>query len=295
LSFESPPLLESDIPGLDLLGRGKVRDIYSIGDNLLLVTTDRISAYDSVIPTPIPGKGAVLTAISAFWFEKTSHLVKNHMLSTDVEEMDLPSGTNIDSLRGRTMLVRKTNPLPIECVARGYLAGSGWADYQNTGKVCGIPLPDGLHESQRLPSTIYTPATKAETGHDENISFEESSDLVGTQLAEKVRDLTIGIYEYGHEHARERGIILADTKFEFGLIGEDLILIDEVLTPDSSRFWELSTYKEGTSPSSYDKQYVRDYLTDSGWDRNPPAPTLPEQVVIDTSAKYMEALERISS
>ncbi len=286
-------MAESNIPGLEPRARGKVRDIYELGDDLLIVATDRVSAYDSIIPTPIPGKGRVLTMLSEFWFGLLKDVVPDHLITTDVAAMDLPAGADRAALAGRSMLVKKAEPLPVECVARGYLAGSGWADYQVDGAVCGIELPAGLRQSEVLPEAIFTPATKATSGHDENIGFEETAAVVGRELAERLRELTLKIYQTGHDHARARGIILADTKFEFGMYQGELLLIDEVMTPDSSRFWEASTYEVGTSPMSFDKQFVRDALTESGWDREPPAPPLPADVVRNTTRKYEEALERL--
>jgi len=286
-------MAESNIPGLEPRARGKVRDIYELGDDLLIVATDRVSAYDSIIPTPIPGKGRVLTMLSEFWFGLLKDIVPDHLITTDVAAMDLPSGADREALAGRSMLVKKAEPLPVECVARGYLAGSGWADYQVDGAVCGIALPAGLRQSEVLPEVIFTPATKATSGHDENIGFEETAAVVGRELAERLHELTLKIYQTGHDHARARGIILADTKFEFGMYEGELLLIDEVMTPDSSRFWEASSYEVGTSPMSFDKQFVRDALTESGWDREPPAPPLPPDVVRNTTRKYEEALERL--
>ncbi len=286
-------MAESNIPGLEPRARGKVRDIYELGDDLLIVATDRVSAYDSIIPTPIPGKGRVLTMLSEFWFGLLKDVVPDHLITTDVAAMDLPSGADREALAGRSMLVKKAEPLPVECVARGYLAGSGWADYQVDGAVCGIALPAGLRQSEVLPEVIFTPATKATSGHDENIGFEETAAVVGRELAERLHELTLKIYQTGHDHARARGIILADTKFEFGMYEGELLLIDEVMTPDSSRFWEASSYEVGTSPMSFDKQFVRDALTESGWDREPPAPPLPPDVVRNTTRKYEEALERL--
>ena len=286
-------MAESNIPGLEPRARGKVRDIYDLGDDLLIVATDRVSAYDSIIPTPIPGKGRVLTMLSEFWFGLLKDIVPDHLITIDVAAMDLPSGADREALAGRSMLVKKADPLPVECVARGYLAGSGWADYQVDGAVCGIALPAGLRQSEVLPEAIFTPATKATSGHDENIGFEETAAVVGRELAERLHELTLKIYQTGHDHARARGIILADTKFEFGMYEGELLLIDEVMTPDSSRFWEASSYEVGTSPMSFDKQFVRDALTESGWDREPPAPPLPPDVVRNTTRKYEEALERL--
>ena len=288
-------ITQTELSELRLLSRGKVRDIYDHAGNLLIVTTDRISAFDVVLPTPIPDKGRVLTQLSAFWFDLTGSVVENHLITTDVGEMGLPSNVDLDELEGRSMLVKKAEPLPVECVARGYIIGSGWADYQRTGEVCGIELPSGLRQADRLPDTIFTPATKAQTGHDENIDFERTVSIVGQDIAERIRDFTLQLYELGHQHARSRGIILADTKFEFGLVDGRIVLIDEVMTPDSSRFWDIETYRVGVSPPSYDKQFVRDYLVDLGWNKEPPPPELPDDVVSNTSRKYLDALERLTS
>ena len=283
---------QTNFPGLKLRGRGKVRDIYELGDRLLIVATDRLSAFDVVLPTPIPDKGRVLTQLSVFWFEKLADVVPHHVITaTDFTGELAPYA---ESLRGRAMLVRKTDPAPIECVVRGYIVGSGWKDYQKTGKICGIPLPAGLRESDRLPEPIFTPSTKATTGHDENISFDETVERVGRNLAERLRDTSLEIYKRAVEHAAARGIIIADTKFEFGLQGEQLIWIDEALTPDSSRFWPADQYQPGRSQPSFDKQYVRDYLEQIGWNKQPPAPALPSEVVKATTAKYREAYERIT-
>jgi phosphoribosylaminoimidazole-succinocarboxamide synthase len=283
---------QTNFPGLKLRGRGKVRDIYELGDRLLIVATDRLSAFDVVLPTPIPDKGRVLTQLSVFWFEKLADVVPHHVITaTDFTGELAPYA---ESLRGRAMLVRKTDPAPIECVVRGYIVGSGWKDYQKTGKICGIPLPAGLRESDRLPEPIFTPSTKATTGHDENISFDETVERVGRKLAERLRDTSLEIYKRAVEHAAARGIIIADTKFEFGLQGDQLIWIDEALTPDSSRFWPADQYEPGRSQPSFDKQYVRDYLEQIGWNKQPPAPALPPEVVKATTAKYREAYERIT-
>jgi phosphoribosylaminoimidazole-succinocarboxamide synthase len=283
---------QTNFPGLKLRGRGKVRDIYELDDRLLIVATDRLSAFDVVLPTPIPDKGRVLTQLSVFWFEKLADVVPHHVITaTDFTGELAPYA---ESLRGRAMLVRKTDPAPIECVVRGYIVGSGWKDYQKTGKICGIPLPAGLRESDRLPEPIFTPSTKATTGHDENISFEETVERVGRKLAERLRDVSLEIYKRAVEHAAARGIIIADTKFEFGLQGDQLIWIDEALTPDSSRFWPADQYQPGRSQPSFDKQYVRDYLEQIGWNKQPPAPALPPEVVKATTAKYREAYERIT-
>ena len=289
-------LFESVIPELPLIARGKVRDIYGVDDDhLLIVTTDRLSAYDVVLPDPVPGKGEVLTTLSNFWFEKMADLVPNHLTGTDIGTV-VPDSALADALRSRSIVVRRLKPLPIEAVARGYLIGSGWRDYLDTGSVCGIELPAGLEQASRLPETLFTPATKAAVGdHDENISYAQVEELIGATLAAKVRDMTIRIYERAAAFALERGIIIADTKFEFGQDEEGrLYLIDEVLTPDSSRFWPASEYKTGISPPSFDKQFVRDYLDTLDWDKTAPGPTLPADVMQKTAKKYREALERLT-
>lgn len=284
-------MLQSEIPGL-IPRRGKVRDVYDLGEVLLFIATDRISAFDYVLPNGIPRKGEVLTRLSRFWFERLG--VDHHLLSDDPGSVSLPAGTDLQALQGRTMVVRKTDVIPIECVARGYLSGSGWKEYQKSGTVCGIPLPAGLQESSRLPEPLFTPATKAETGHDENISFEQTVQRIGRPLAEQLRELTLAIYAKGCEHAASRGIILADTKFEFGILDGRVILIDEVMTPDSSRFWPADAWQPGRGQASFDKQFVRDWLEQSGWDKNSPPPTLPEDVVQRTSARYIEAWQRLT-
>ncbi len=287
-------LFETAIEGLRLAFRGKVRDIYDLGDALLIVTTDRLSAFDVVLPTPIPDKGRVLTALSRFWFGRTEHIVPNHLLQRRLEEVVPPSW--VERLAERTMIVCKAQPLPVEAVVRGYLAGSGWEEYKQTGTVCGEPLPKGLRQADRLPRPIFTPSTKAPMGrHDQNISFAEAEKVLGKETAAQVRDLSLAIYRFGADWAEQRGIIIADTKFEFGFHDGRLILIDEVMTPDSSRFWPRAEYAPGTSPPSFDKQYVRDYLTDIGWNREPPAPALPPEVVRKTSEKYREALRRLTA
>jgi phosphoribosylaminoimidazole-succinocarboxamide synthase len=283
---------QTDFPGLKLRGRGKVRDIYELGEKLLIVATDRLSAFDVVLPTPIPDKGKVLTQISLFWFETLANVVPNHVLSgTEFPGALAPYAA---SLRGRAMVVRKTDPLPVECVVRGYISGSGWKDYQKTGAICGISLPKGLRESDRLPEPIFTPSTKATTGHDENISFEETVAQIGRPLAEKIRDISLKIYQQASDRAAKHGIIIADTKFEFGLIGDELIWIDEALTPDSSRFWPADQYAPGKAQPSFDKQYVRDYLERIGWNKQAPGPELPADVVKATQAKYREAYEKVT-
>ncbi len=289
--MSQPVLLETSLPGLPHR-RGKVRDIYDLGDKLLLVSTDRLSAFDWVLPTGIPDKGRVLTQIAAFWFERLGE--PNHLITTDVDQMDLPAGVDREPLRGRSTLGRKTQVVPIECVVRGYLAGSGWAEYQRNGTVCGISLPPGLVESSQLPEPIFTPATKAETGHDENISFEQMVDIVGPDLSEELRRRSLAIFQRGSEYARERGIIIADTKFEFGQVDGEILLIDEVLTPDSSRFWPADAYEPGRGQPSFDKQFVRDWLSSTDWDKNSPPPALPDDVVQKTRQKYVEAYEQLT-
>ena len=283
---------QTDFPGLRLRGRGKVRDIYELDDRLLIVATDRLSAFDVVLPTPIPDKGRVLTQLSLFWFEKLADIVPHHLISTTNFTGEL--APYAAALEGRAMLVRRTEPVPIECVVRGYLSGSGWKDYRKTGAVCGIPLPAGLRESDRLPEPIFTPSTKATSGHDENISFDETIARVGRPLAEQLRATSLTIYRRAAEYAAARGIIIADAKFEFGLIGGELIWIDEALTPDSSRFWPGDLYAPGKPQPSFDKQFVRDYLERIGWNKQPPAPALPSDVVAGTREKYREAYQRIT-
>jgi phosphoribosylaminoimidazole-succinocarboxamide synthase len=283
---------QTNFPGLKLHGRGKVRDIYDLGDRLLIVATDRLSAFDVVLPTPIPDKGRVLTQLSMFWFEKLAHVVPHHVLA--VKDFTGELGPYAKELNGRAMLVRRTDPVPIECVVRGYISGSGLKDYMRIGGICGIPLPAGLRDSDKLPEPIFTPSTKATTGHDENISFEETVSRIGRPLAEKLRETSLTLYKRAAEHAAERGIIIADTKFEFGLLGGELIWIDEALTPDSSRFWPADQYAPGKSQPSFDKQYVRDYLERIGWNKQPPAPALPPDVVANTRDKYRESYQRIT-
>ena len=284
-------------PAESFLRSGKVRDLYAVGaDRLLLVASDRLSAFDVVLPTEIPDKGRVLTGLSRFWFERTGDLVTNHLIGVSPEEIPGGAPGDADELRGRMMLCRRVQPLPIEVIVRGYLAGSGWKDYGRTGAVCGIPLPAGLRESERLPEPLFTPSTKAEEGHDENISLDDAANLVGAAVALQVRDLAIALYERGASIAEPAGVILADTKFEFGTdpaTGE-LILIDEVLTPDSSRFWDASDYEPGRAQASFDKQFVRDWLETQDWDKTPPGPELPPDVVAGTRSRYVEAFERIT-
>ncbi|HKV63111.1 MAG TPA: phosphoribosylaminoimidazolesuccinocarboxamide synthase [Candidatus Acidoferrum sp.] len=278
---------ETQFAGLTPAARGKVRDIYDLGDKLLIVATDRLSAFDVILPTPIPDKGRVLTQLSLFWFDLLKDVIPNHVLSST--DFPAPFDSFGDELSGRSMVVRKTQPLPIECVVRGYVSGSGWKDYRVTGKICGIPLPTGLRESDRLPEAIFTPATKAASGHDENISFEHAASLIGKELTERVRSVSLELYARATAYAEPRGIILADTKFEFGLLHNELIWIDEALTPDSSRFWPARLYSPGGPQASFDKQFVRDYLERMQWPKTPPGPELPSEVVEATRAKYREA------
>jgi phosphoribosylaminoimidazole-succinocarboxamide synthase len=289
------PLIETRLNDLVPQRQGKVRDIFDCGDTLVMVATDRISAFDYVLGSGIPDKGKVLTQLSAFWFERTTGIVPNHFLSADVQKYPDPLRRHGDVLSGRSMLVRKTTPVPIECVARGYLSGSGWKEYVATGSVCGVTLPSGLRESDRLPTPIFTPATKADSGHDINISEQEAGRLVGVDLMRKLRDLTLALYEHGAKHAESNGIILADTKFEFGLLDDGtILLIDEVMTPDSSRYWPKDQYAPGRPQPSFDKQYVRDYLEEIRWNKQPPVPSLPEHVVAGTREKYLEAFHRLT-
>jgi phosphoribosylaminoimidazole-succinocarboxamide synthase len=291
----SAALFESGIASLPRIGRGKVRDIYAVGDDkMLIVVSDRLSAFDVVLPDPIPDKGAVLTQMSNFWFEKLAHVVPNHLTGIDPESV-VREAAEKAQVRGRSVVVRKMKALPIEAVVRGYLIGSGWKDYQKSGKVCGIGLPKGLQQAQKLPEPIFTPATKAAEGHDENISFDEVVGLIGRPLAERVRDVSVRLYKEAADYAAGKGIIIADTKFEFGTDAQgELVLIDEALTADSSRFWPAHSYRVGISPPSFDKQYVRDYLETLDWDKTPPAPRLPAEVIAKTSEKYREALERLT-
>ena len=281
---------ETDFPNLNLLKKGKVRDVYDLGEHLLMVATDRISAFDVVMPNPIPDKGKILTQISLFWFDVMASLVENHVVSSTVDEYPESCRPYAEALKDRSMLVRKAEPLAIECIVRGYISGSGWSSYQQDSTVCGIQLPGGLKESERLPEPIFTPSTKADVGHDINIDFEEASKLIGAELAEKAKSLSLAVYQKGAELAAQKGIIIADTKFEFGKVGADIILIDEALTPDSSRFWPKSSYEPGQPQKSFDKQYLRDYLNTLDWDKTPPAPSLPDDVIENTRNKYLEAL-----
>ena len=284
------------LSGLTLFNRGKVRDIYDLGDQLLLVASDRISAFDVILPTPIPGKGKLLTQLSEFWFGRLADIVPHHLITTNVDEFPAACQPHRATLEGRSMLVKKSSPAPVECIVRGYLAGSGWKDYQKTGAVCGITLPQGLVEAARLDEPIFTPSTKAAVGdHDLNITFAAMIEKVGEVRAEKMRDATIAIYERARALAETKGIIIADTKFEFGMDGDDILLIDEVLTPDSSRFWPMDGYRPGKTPDSFDKQFVRDYLLKLNWDMKPPAPELPPDIVKKTQDKYNEALRRLTA
>ena len=290
----APPVLKTDLPGLKPFKQGKVRDVYDLGDRLLVVATDRLSAFDVVLPTAIPGKGIVLTQMSLFWFELLGDVVPHHVLTADFDEYDAELQPYREQLEGRSMIVRKTEVLPVECVVRGYLAGSGWKDYQATGAVCGISLPGGLAQSARLEPPIFTPATKAETGHDENISFETMEATVGAERAAEARRISLEIYSRARTHAEARGLILADTKFEFGVRDGELIWIDEALTPDSSRFWPGDQYEPGRSQPAFDKQYVRDYLETLDWNKKAPGPHLPSDVIARTGEKYREALARLT-
>jgi phosphoribosylaminoimidazole-succinocarboxamide synthase len=284
----------TNLPGIKLHGRGKVRDIYDLGEHYLIIATDRLSAFDVVLPTPIPDKGKVLTQMSAFWFDHFKDFVPNHVVSTRVE--DYPGNLHVyrDQLEGRSMLVKKAKVFPIECVARGYLTGSGLKDYNRTGSVSGVPLPPGLKDSDRLPQPIFTPSTKAETGHDENISEEQAAKTIGQENISRLKELTLALYSGGVEYARTRGIIICDTKFEFGVIDGKIAIVDEMLTPDSSRFWPADQYSPGKAQPSFDKQFVRDYLEKIGWNKQPPAPELPADIVAATSAKYVEALRLLT-
>jgi phosphoribosylaminoimidazole-succinocarboxamide synthase len=301
--ISTAPLLETSFPDLILHGRGKVRDIYEVGPEsdsvLLIIATDRISAFDYVLGSGIPDKGKVLTQLSAFWFERMGDLVPHHAIATDVRTFPAALQRHAGTLSGRSMLCRRTRPVPIECVARGYLSGSGWKEYQQTGRLCGVKLPAGLRESDRLPEVLFTPATKADSGHDINISEADAATIIGGDLVARLKALTLAIYRRGCAHAESRGIIIADTKLEFGLVGAgnpaaDVVLIDEVLTPDSSRFWPKDQYKPGGAIPSFDKQYVRDYLEEIRWNKQPPVPSLPEPVVLRTREKYVEAFRRLS-
>lgn len=288
-------LLRSEFEDLDLVKRGKVRDVYEIKDMLLIVASDRMSAFDVVMDDPIPDKGRILTMISTFWFRNLEGIVENHIVSTDPADYPEPCSKYRQDLEGRSMLVRKADPLPVECIVRGYISGSGWKEYQQKGTVCDIPLPKGLEESEILPHPIFTPSTKAESGaHDENISFDAVVDLLGQETAEKIRDLSLKIYESGRDFAAQKGIIIADTKFEFGRLGDRIILIDEVLTPDSSRFWPMASYQPGGPQKSFDKQFLRDYLESLDWPKTPPPPKLPSDIIQKTREKYLEALEKLT-
>ena len=286
---------ETDFAGLKLLKRGKVRDVYDLGEHLLMVATDRISAFDVIMPNPVPDKGMILTQISLFWFDIMQPLIQNHVVAKDVKQYPEICQSYADALQGRSMLVKKAQPLPIECIVRGYISGSGWKEYTDSGSVCGIALPEGLKESQQLPEPIFTPSTKAEQGeHDINIDFNEAANLIGEAKAQKIRDLSVAIYKKGADLADQKGIIIADTKFEFGSVGDDIILIDEILTPDSSRFWPKESYSAGGPQKSYDKQYLRDYLNTLDWNKKAPGPALPDDVIANTRQKYLDALIQLS-
>ena len=290
-----PVLTTTNLPGIPLRARGKVRDVYSIGkDRLLIIATDRISAFDYILATGIPDKGRLLTAMSLFWFDFLKDVTPNHLVSANVDEYPSSLHPFRDQLEGRSMLVRRANMVDVECVARGYISGSGWKDYKRTGAICGIPLPAGLKESDKLPEPIFTPATKAQTGHDENVSFDLVAAQIGIDLTNRLRDLTLAIYRKASDYAATKGIILADTKFEFGFVGEQLLLGDEVLTPDSSRFWPAATYAPGGAQQSYDKQFVRDYLESIQWNKQPPAPALPDEIAQHTREKYKQAYRKLT-
>jgi phosphoribosylaminoimidazole-succinocarboxamide synthase len=286
--------LTSDLPGLDLLARGKVRDIYDLGEQMLIVTTDRLSAFDVVLDRGIPGRGRILTSLSVFWFDTTGDIIPNHLLSCDLDEMPAEVRAGGEELEGRTMLVRQGEVLPVECIVRGYLAGSGAKEYARTGAICGIELPEGLRVGDRLPEPIFTPSTKAHKGHDENISYARMEKVVGSSRAQMLRDTSIALYQRATEHAESKGIIVADTKFEFAMVGDEVILIDEVLTPDSSRFWEIDAWKPGTTPDSFDKQIVRDYLETLDWNKQPPPPEVPDEIIEKTRDRYLSILQRIT-
>ncbi len=288
-------VLQTNLEGVKFLRRGKVRDIYEVGEYLLIVATDRVSAFDVVLPNGIPGKGRVLTQISLFWFEKVKDIFENHLVTANVDEFPEPLKKYREVLEGRSMLVRKAEPLPVECIVRGYITGSGWKDYQKTGMVCGIRLPEGLKESEKLPEPIYTPSTKAQEGHDVNITYEETVKILGEETAKKIKELSIAIYKRASEIAEKKGIIIADTKMEFGIYDGKIILIDELLTPDSSRFWSMKDYKPGKTQDSYDKQIIRDYLLSVNWDKKPPAPVLPDEIVKKTAERYEEIFRILTS
>ena len=291
--MQPPPQSSIDLPGIKKLRSGKVREVFDLGETLLFVATDRLSAFDVILPDPIPHKGAVLNQLSAFWFKRFAR-IDNHFVTADFDDFPQHLQPFRDQLAGRSMIVRKTKPLPVECVVRGYLAGSGWKEYQESQSVCGEKLPPGLQLASQLPGPIFTPATKSDAGHDLNIDMNECRKILGDEMAERVRDLSLQIYVAGRDHAAECGIIVADTKFEFGVVDGKLLLIDECLTPDSSRFWPKDQYVVGQSPPSFDKQFVRDYLETLDWDKTPPAPSLPQDVIVKTSAKYVEAFERLT-
>ncbi|HUU41992.1 MAG TPA: phosphoribosylaminoimidazolesuccinocarboxamide synthase [Desulfatiglandales bacterium] len=293
--MEAHTIRETDFPNLKLFNRGKVRDIYEVGENLLIVATDRMSAFDVIMDDPIPDKGKILTKISTFWFEKLSSIIGNHIITTNPEEYPEPCKPYKEHLEGRSMLVHKAKPLPVECIARGYISGSGWLEYLSSGSISGIPLPQGLEESSELPEPIFTPSTKAKVGiHDENITFKEIVNIVGEDIAKKIRRLSLEIYQFGKDFACKKGIIIADTKFEFGFVNDNLMLIDEVLTPDSSRFWPMDEYKPGRPQKSFDKQFLRDYLNSIDWPKKPPPPKLPPEIIQITKDKYSEALLRLT-
>ena len=291
MDFQVKPVLKIELPGIRPLRSGKVRDIFDLGDNLLLVASDRVSAFDVVLPTGIPEKGKILTQVSLFWFKQMEDIIQNHLISADVNDFPAVCQPGREMLNGRSMLVKKAKPLPVECIVRGYISGSGWKEYKKDGTVCGIRLPEGMMESSRLPEPLFTPSTKAEEGHDINITYNEVINIVGKDMAERLRDTSLRIYTRARDMAENKGIIIADTKFEFGIFCDNLILIDELLTPDSSRFWSLKTYQAGRSQDSYDKQIVRDYLLGLDWNQQPPGPELPPGIVEKAAARYREIIE----
>lgn len=291
--MDEKAVVRTELEGLTLLNRGKVRDIYDLDENLLIIASDRISAYDCIMPEGIPGKGRILTKLSLFWFDLVSDIITSHLITANIDEMGSEIAKHKTVLEGRSMLVKKAEVFPVECVVRGYLAGSGWREYSKSGEICGIPLPAGLQQADKLPEPVFTPATKAESGHDENISFERMCEIIGQEQGRTLKEKTVAIYKKASEYARTKNIIIADTKFEFGLIDGEICIIDEVLTPDSSRFWPVEGYQTGQSPPSYDKQYLRDYLDTLDWDKTPPAPHLPEEIIENTLKKYREAVDKL--
>jgi phosphoribosylaminoimidazole-succinocarboxamide synthase len=294
MAKKAKTVFETNIPNLELVTRGKVRDIYDLGEEVLIVATDRLSAFDSVLATPIPLKGIILTKMAEFWFDFMKDVIKSHYITTDLSKMGHGLDEHADTLDGRAMLVKKAEVMPVECIVRGYLAGSGWKEYQDRGSVCGVSLPRGLRNGSQLPVPLFTPSTKADRGHDENITYEQAAEIVGDERAKTMKDAALAIYTKAREYAIERGIIIADTKFEFGVVDNEIILIDEVLTPDSSRFWPKDSYTPGETQLAFDKQFVRDYLETLGWDKKPPGPALPDKVALKTTEKYLDAYKRLT-